>query len=100
LGNAIALLHPIYFNEPFGLSVVEAMFCGTPVIAYNRGSMPEIIQNNLSGILVNNIEQAIDSVTAVKLIDRRKCYEYALSKFSIDVMIEKYINAYRTILNK
>lgn len=100
LGNAIALLHPIYFNEPFGLSVVESMFCGTPVIAYNRGSMPEIIQNNLSGFLVNNIEQAIDSVSAVEIINRRKCYEYAVNKFSMDTMIEKYINAYHTILNK
>jgi len=100
LGNAIALLHPIHFNEPFGLSVVEAMFCGTPVIAYNRGSMPEIIQNNLSGFLVNNIGEAIDSISAVEIIDRRKCYEYAVDKFSIDTMIEKYINAYRTVLNK
>jgi len=98
--NAIALLHPIYFNEPFGLSVVEAMFCGTPVIAYNRGSMPEIIQNNLSGFLVNNIDEAIDSISAVEIIDRRKCYEYAVDKFSIDTMIEKYINAYSTVLNK
>ena len=57
-----ALLHPIYFNEPFGLSVAEAMFCGTPVIAYNRGSMPELIENNISGFLVNNIEEAIDAV--------------------------------------
>jgi glycosyltransferase involved in cell wall biosynthesis len=100
LGNATALLHPIYFNEPFGLSVVEAMFCGTPVIAYHRGSMPEIIENNLSGFLVKNIEEAVDSIAAVELIDRGKCYEYAVNKFSIDVMIEKYISAYRTILSK
>ncbi len=99
LGNAIALLHPIYFNEPFGLSVAESMFCGTPVIAYNRGSMPEIIENNVSGFLVNNMEEAIDSVAAVAMINRRKCYEYAVNKFSVDVMIEKYINAYRSILN-
>jgi glycosyltransferase involved in cell wall biosynthesis len=100
LSNATALLHPIYFNEPFGLSVVEAMFCGTPVIAYNRGSMPEIIENNLSGFLVNNAEQAIDTISSVQLINRRKCYEYAINKFSIDTMIEKYINAYRIILNR
>jgi len=79
---------------------VEAMFCGTPVIAYNRGSMLEIIQNNLSGFLVNNIDEAIDSISAVEIIDRRKCYEYAVDKFSIDTMIEKYINAYSTVLNK
>jgi glycosyltransferase involved in cell wall biosynthesis len=99
LGNAIALLHPIYFDEPFGLSVVESMFCGTPVIAYNRGSMPEIIENNLSGFVISDRDQAIDSVSAVEMIDRQKCYEYAIKKFSIDTMIEKYIQAYRTILD-
>ena len=100
LGNAIALLHPIYFNEPFGLSVVESMFCGTPVIAYNRGSMPELIENNLSGLLVNNLQEAIDAISAVEFINRRKCYEYGIAKFSMDTMIDNYIKAYETILSK
>lgn len=100
LGNAIALLHPIYFNEPFGLSVVESMFCGTPVIAYNRGSMPELIENNLSGLLVNDLQQAVDAVSAVEFINRRKCYEYAVAKFSMETMIDNYIEVYNMILNK
>jgi glycosyltransferase involved in cell wall biosynthesis len=99
LGNAIALLHPIYFNEPFGLSVVESMFCGTPVIAYNRGSMPELIEQNVSGLLLNNLQQAIDAMQAVKFINRRKCFEYAVAKFSMETMIDNYIKAYKTILN-
>ena len=100
LGNAMALLHPIYFNEPFGLSVVESMFCGTPVIAYNRGSMPELVRNNVSGILVNNQHEAVDGVAAIEYIGRRNCYEYAISKFSMEVMTAKYIEAYRKILNQ
>ena len=59
LRNAYALLHPIHFNEPFGLSVVEAMACGTPVIAFDKGSMPEIIQNGKNGFIVSNIEEKI-----------------------------------------
>jgi len=100
LGNAIALLHPIYFNEPFGLSVAEAMFCGTPVIAYSRGSMPELIENRLSGFLVNNVEEAVDAVNNIAQIDRSKCYTYAAAKFSYETMIDKYIEAYQSILIK
>ena len=98
LGNAIALLHPIYFNEPFGLSIVEAMFCGTPVIAYNKGSMPELIENNISGFLVNNITEAFNAVSAIKNIDRKNCSTYARNKFSFHKMIEGYIKAYEYIL--
>jgi glycosyltransferase involved in cell wall biosynthesis len=99
LGNAVALLHPIHFNEPFGLSVAESMFCGTPVIAYNRGSMPELIENDISGFLVNNIEEAVNAVNNIAQISRRKCYEYATAKFSYDTMIDKYIKVYELILN-
>jgi len=76
------------------------MFCGTPVIAYNRGSMPELIENNLSGLLVNNLQEAIDAISAVEFINRRKCYEYGIAKFSMDTMIDNYIKAYETILSK
>jgi len=100
LGNATALLHPIHFNEPFGLSVAEAMFCGTPVIAFNKGSMPELIKNGLSGFLVTSIEEATNAVNKIGQISRRKCYEYATAKFSYDVMIDKYIEAYKSILSK
>ncbi len=100
LGNAIALLHPIYFNEPFGLSVAEAMFCGTPVIAYNRGSMSELIQDGLSGFLVNNIEEAVNAVNIIGQINRRDCYTYATTKFGYDTMIDKYIEVYEAILHR
>jgi glycosyltransferase involved in cell wall biosynthesis len=98
LGNASALLHPIYFNEPFGLSIAEAMFCGTPVIAYNRGSMPELIEDKLSGYLVNNIDEAVDAVKKISAIDRKACYNYATEKFSYEKMIDKYIEVYKKII--
>ena len=100
LSNAAALLHPIYFNEPFGLSVAEAMFCGTPVIAYNRGSMPELIEENTSGFLVTNIDEAIHATARLSEINRAACYEYAINKFGYDKMIDEYLKVYQNILNK
>jgi len=100
LGNAVALLHPIYFDEPFGLSVAEAMFCGTPVIAYNRGSMPELVKENISGYLVRNKNEAAEAVSRAAAIDRLQCHEYASEKFSYQTMIDKYVNAYTFILNR
>jgi glycosyltransferase involved in cell wall biosynthesis len=100
LGNAFALLHPINFDEPFGLSVAEAMFCGTPVIAFNKGSMPELIDNAKTGFLVNTIDEAVDAVNNIKSIDRNYCREWANSKFSQKKMIEGYLDVYRRILSK
>ncbi|MCA1745575.1 MAG: glycosyltransferase [Bacteroidales bacterium] len=98
LGNALALLHPIRFNEPFGLSVAEAMFCGTPVIAFNRGSMPELIEDAKSGFLVDTIEEAVHSVSLLQSIDRAYCCQWASSKFSREKMIEGYLKVYNKIL--
>lgn len=98
LGGAIALLHPISFEEPFGLSVVEAMFCGTPVIAFNLGSMPELILHDKTGFLVQNINEAVEAVQDIEHINRRYCYEWAISKFTIQKMIEGYLKVYREII--
>ena len=99
LGGAIALLHPISFEEPFGLSVVEAMFCGTPVIAFNKGSMPELILPDKTGFLVQNIDEAVEAVQNVEHINRRYCYEWAISKFTTQKMIEGYLKVYREVLS-
>ncbi len=100
LGNACALLHPISFDEPFGMSVAEAMMCGTPVIAYNRGSMPEIVLHGKTGFLVNSIEGAVNAVYQIKNINRKNCREWAASAFSRDKMVEGYLEVYRRILNR
>ncbi len=70
LGNAYALLHPINFNEPFGLGVAESMFCGTPVIAFKKGSMSELILNSKTGFLVNSIDEAVERISDIPKINR------------------------------
>lgn len=98
LSRACALLHPITFQEPFGLSVVEAMACGTPVIAFNLGSMPELILHEETGFLVSSTDEAIEAVKNISSINRNKCSEWASSMFSRQKMIKGYLNVYNKIL--
>ena len=98
LGKASALLHPINFNEPFGMSVAEAMLCGTPVIAFNKGSMPELIRHEQTGFLVNNIDEAVNAVSALKNINRKDCRDWAASQFSSEKMVDDYYKLYQQIL--
>lgn len=98
LGNASALLHPISFNEPFGMSVAEAMLCGTPVIAFNKGSMPELIKHQETGFLVNDISEAVEAVHTVSAISRKACNLWATSQFSLQKMTADYMDCYRSIL--
>ena len=88
MGEAYALLHPISFKEPFGLSFAESMLCGTPVIAFDKGSMPELILDGKTGFLVRNIDEAVRAVNNIKSVDRKYTSEYAASKFSRQKMIE------------
>jgi glycosyltransferase involved in cell wall biosynthesis len=99
LGNAHALLHLIHFNEPFGLSVAEAMCCGTPVIAFNRGAMPELVLHGKTGFLVNTVEEAAEAVSQLALVNRASCRQRALASFSAEKMTSDYIDVYRRILN-
>jgi len=98
LGGASALLHPINFAEPFGLSVAEAMLCGTPVIAFNKGSMPELIDHEKTGFLVNNTDEAILAVEQLGTIDRKHCRDWAMNKFSKEKMVEDYLALYHQII--
>ena len=100
MGNAFALLHPIHFAEPFGLSVVESFACGTPVIAFNKGSMPEIISDGKNGYLVATIEEAVSAVKNIRLIDRSFGRKDVEQRFSSQRMVNDYINAYQMVLNK
>jgi glycosyltransferase involved in cell wall biosynthesis len=98
LGNALALLHPINFAEPFGMSVAEAMLCGTPVIAFNKGSMPELIQHEKTGFLVNTVDEAVDAIGQLGSINRAYCREWANSQFSKEKMAADYLGLYKRIL--
>ncbi|RYE19201.1 MAG: glycosyltransferase family 4 protein, partial [Sphingobacteriales bacterium] len=97
LGKAAALLHPINFDEPFGMSVAEAMLCGTPVIAFNRGSMPELIKHEQTGYLVSSVDEAVEAVNQLKNINRLDCHQWAASKFSCDKMAGDYFELYNKI---
>jgi glycosyltransferase involved in cell wall biosynthesis len=98
LGSACALLHLINFDEPFGLSVVEALACGTPVIAGNRGSMPELIDDGVTGFLVDSLDEAVDAIGRIDEIDRSACRAAVSARFTIDLMADSYLRLYRSIL--
>src|SRR5579872_5412546 len=98
LGDAAALLHPIYFDEPFGLSVVEAMACGTPVVAYGRGSMPEVVDEGVTGYLAQDIESSVDAVQAAVRLDRAAVRARAVARFGADRMVEDYLRTYEALL--
>lgn len=99
LRNAYCLLHPISFDEPFGLSVAEAQLCGTPVIAFNRGSMPELIIQGKTGFLVNGTDEAIEVMMDVKKLNRADCRAHAEEKFSKEKMVKDYIALYHQIIS-
>jgi len=98
LGGAVALLHLIEFEEPFGLSVVEAMAAGTPVIATPRGSMPELIDEGVTGFLVGSPERAVDAVGRCRDLDRARIRARAVARFGKDRMVDAYLDAYRKLL--
>jgi glycosyltransferase involved in cell wall biosynthesis len=95
LGAAAALLHPIAFAEPFGLSVVESMACGTPVVAYRKGSMAEVVDEGVTGRLVDRADQAVKAVAGIGDIDRAACSARARERFGSDRMVDDYLRIYR-----
>ena len=99
LGRAKGLLHLIGFDEPFGLSVIEAMACGTPVIAYNRGSMPELIEHGKTGFLVDTFDEAVAAIGRLGDIDRAACRRAVEERFTVERMAEEYLALYRRILS-
>jgi len=98
LGRARGLLHLIGFDEPFGLSVIEAMACGTPVIAYRRGSMTELIDDGVTGFLVDSFDEAVAAIGRLGEIDRRACRRAVEERFTVERMAENYLALYRRIL--
>ena len=98
LGNALALVFPIDWPEPFGLVMIEAMACGTPVIAFNRGSVPEVIEDGVTGFIVESVEEAAEAVGRVATLDRARIRDTFERRFSAEIMAMGYEAAYRDVL--
>ena len=99
LGNAYALLFPIDWPEPFGLVMIEAMACGTPVIAYDRGSVPEVMENGATGFIVNEIEQAVEAVGRVRDLSRARCRDVFEKRFTASRMASDYVDVYKRLID-
>lgn len=98
LGGAAALLHLVNFDEPFGFSVVEAMACGTPVVARRRGSMGEIVRHGESGFLVDTQEEAVAAVHASGALDRAAVRASVEARFGVERMVDDYLALYRHVV--
>jgi glycosyltransferase involved in cell wall biosynthesis len=98
VGQAAALLHPLGFDEPFGLSVVEAMACGTPVVGYRRGALVETVTDGVTGFLVDNVDAAVSAVTLAVQLDRAAVAREARHRFGADRMVADYLALYRSIV--
>ncbi len=100
LGGALALVHMTTRPERFGLTLVEAMACGTPVLGARMGSIPEIVVDGLTGILCDDIEAAVDAVPRLASLDRAACRRHVEQNFSIERMVDRYLDAYRIALRE
>jgi glycosyltransferase involved in cell wall biosynthesis len=98
LGGATALLFPIDWPEPFGLVMIEALACGTPVIARRRGSVPEILRDGVTGFLCETEAEMVDAVARLREVSRRRCREEFEARFSDRVMAEHYLDVYQRLL--
>jgi glycosyltransferase involved in cell wall biosynthesis len=97
LGNAYALLFPIDWPEPFGLVMIEAMACGTPIIAYDRGSVPEVMENGVTGFIVNEIDQAVQAVGRIRELNRAGCRGVFEKRFTASRMASDYVDAFERL---
>jgi len=98
LSDSIALVFPIDWPEPFGLVMIEAMACGTPVVAYRCGSVPEVIEHGRNGFIVDNQEQAIKAVQNISLLEREECRKTFEERFTADQMARGYVKVYETMM--
>jgi glycosyltransferase involved in cell wall biosynthesis len=98
LGGALALLHLVNFEEPFGLSMIEAMACGTPVIARGRGAVPEVVEHGETGFIVSGVEEAVEALKLVERLDPRRIRDRVARRFSRERMVEDYLEVYRSVL--
>ena len=95
LRNALAFLMPVTWDEPFGIVMAEALACGTPVIGFNRGAIPEVVSNGINGFVCSTNDEMIMAVNNIQQISRHKCREIAETKFSAHVLASQYEQLYK-----
>ena len=100
LGGAVALLAPVNWPEPFGLVMIEAMACGTPVIAFRRGSIPEIVDDGVTGFVVRNIDEGVLAVNRAAAVSRYRVRERFEKRFSVERMTRDYVSIYNRMVLK
>ncbi len=100
LGDALALLFPIDWPEPFGLAMIEALACGTPVVARPCGAVPEIVRDGEVGFLADTVDELVAAVKRVDVIDRARCRRWAEAQFSVGVMADHYESVYRRLKSR
>jgi glycosyltransferase involved in cell wall biosynthesis len=98
LGNAYAILFPIDWPEPFGLVIIEAMACGTPTIAYRRGSVPEIIEQGVTGFIVQDVDEAVRAAEKISMLSRKHCREVFEERFTATRMANDYLKIYQQLI--
>jgi glycosyltransferase involved in cell wall biosynthesis len=98
LKNAYALLMPIHWNEPFGIVMIEAMACGTPVLGFKRGAVPEVVENGVTGYYAATIDELVEKVNLVSLLERKRIREITEERFSATVIVEQYLNIYKQMI--
>jgi glycosyltransferase involved in cell wall biosynthesis len=97
LRRAHAVLFPIDWPEPFGLVMIEAMACGTPVIAFRRGSVPEVLEDGVTGFVVDDVRGAVEAVAKVPSLSRARCREEFERRFTVDRMASDYLRVYNRV---
>ncbi|RNL51132.1 glycosyltransferase family 4 protein [Pedobacter jejuensis] len=100
LGNACALLMPVQWNEPFGIVMAEAMACGTPIIGFNKGSVPEIIINDYNGYRCDTIDEMVEATSKINNIDRKLVRKDAEERFSAPVVVAQYLKLYHQLIQQ
>lgn len=98
--NALCFLHPVTWHEPFGLTLIEAMACGCPIVAFGKGSIPEVVADGVTGFVASDLYEMIEMVRAIDQISRIKCRQYALENFNEKRMADGYERVYAEVLKK
>jgi glycosyltransferase involved in cell wall biosynthesis len=99
MSRAMCFLHPVFFAEPFGLTLIESMACGCPVVAFNKGAIPEVVSDGKTGFVVSYFDDMVESIKKINTIDRKYCREYSLTTFSGARMAAGYETIYKKIIN-